>query len=162
MKVARSIVAILVGVMATLTITPMIAGGDVCWNYKRRDRAMTRKINRTRANRDRVKLQLDPHLSKVARRHTKSMADANVLNHTKALGKKVTRWRSLGENVGYGFSVKNLHNMFMDSSAHRENILKRRFRYIGVGTVKSGGWVWTTVVFESKRNPGTTLSMPSC
>jgi hypothetical protein len=27
---------------------------------------------------------------------------------------------------------------------------------------KKGGYAWAAVVFESRRNPGTTLSMPSC
>jgi uncharacterized protein YkwD len=50
----------------------------------------------------------------------------------------------------------------MKSDDHRANILKGKYRYFGIGHKKSGGWLWVTVVFESRKDPGTTLSMPSC
>ena len=74
----------------------------------------------------------------------------------------MTRWHSLGENVGYGTSVSQLHSAFMASPLHKANILGSDYRFVGVGVAKAGGYMWVTVVFEGKRNPGTTLRMPSC
>jgi uncharacterized protein YkwD len=122
---------------------------------------MARKINNARTSRGLGKLRLDRHLSRVARVHTKAMTDTRQLFHTANLGSKVTRWTRLGENVGYGAGVKSLHRAFMRSSGHRANILGR-FRYVGVATRKAGGRLWTTIVFEHYRDPGTRLSMPSC
>lgn len=48
----------------------------------------------------------------------------------------------------------------MRSSAHRANILDRKFDYFGVGVRRGKGSLWVTVVFASGRNPGTTLKMP--
>jgi uncharacterized protein YkwD len=137
------------------------AGGSCYWHSKK-DRLLAKKTNAARVNAGVRKLSLDPHLSRVARRQARAMARRRALYHTSSLGSLVTRWRALGENVGYASSVKRVHRAFMGSSPHRANILKSSYRHVGVGVKKAGGRVWTSVVFESRRNPGTTLKMPSC
>jgi uncharacterized protein YkwD len=153
------LVVALVSIVALTTLAPTAAVGNACWSFKANDRKMAKKVNKARANKGKKNVTLDPELSKIARRHSKSMGEKNELVHTKNLGGKVTKWKSLGENIGYGDSVNQLHKMFMNSEVHKDNILKSEFRYIGVGTVKKGGWLWVTVIFESKKNPGTTLGM---
>ena len=162
MKLARLAVVSITSALAVTALAPATAGGNTCWDFKDADRAMAKKVNKARANNDRVKLTLDPEMSRVARSHSKTMAKKASLYHTKNLGSKVTNWKSLGENVGYGSSVKQLHKMFMASSGHRTNILKSSYRYVGVGTTRKDGTLWVTVIFESKKNPGTSLSMPGC
>jgi uncharacterized protein YkwD len=137
------------------------AGGSCYW-YSKKDRQLAKKTNATRANAGVRKLSLDPHLSRVAKRQARTMARKWTLYHTPSLGSLVTRWRSLGENVGYASTVKAVHRAYMGSAVHKANILKSTYRHMGVGVKKKGGYVWTAVVFESRRNPGTTLSMPSC
>jgi uncharacterized protein YkwD len=160
-KLARLGIAALSGAVAFTALAPTVATGGACWTFKAKEQAMAKKINSARSANGKVKLKLDPHLSRVARGHTRTMISKNSLYHTKNLGSKVTRWNSLGENVGYGFSVKNLHKMFMGSAGHRANILKGKYRYFGIATKKGNGWLWTTVIFESKKDPGTVLSMPN-
>ena len=53
--------------------------------------------------------------------------------------------------------MASLHQAFMDSPAHRENIMLNSFRYVGVGVIKSGDRLWVTVTFEAKSNPGSPL-----
>jgi uncharacterized protein YkwD len=159
-KRTRVLLVALVSI-SSLTILPATtASGNSCWTFKGNDRKMAKKVNKARSSHDKSKVKLDPELSRVARRHSKSMAKSEELVHTKNLGGKVTKWKSLGENIGYGDSINQLHTMFMNSEVHKDNILKSEFRYVGVGTVKKGGWLWTTVIFESKKDPGTTLGMP--
>jgi uncharacterized protein YkwD len=160
MKRTRVLVVALVSIFALTTLSSTTASGNACWNFKASDKRMAKKINQARSNNSKVKLKIDPELSRIARRHSRSMAKSSELVHTKNLGGKVTKWKSLGENVGYGDSINELHTMFMNSEAHKDNILKAEFRYVGVGNVRKDGWLWTTVIFESKKNPGTTLSMP--
>ena len=90
------------------------------------------------------------------------MAKKQTLYHTPSLDSLVTRWRSLGENVGFATGVRRVQRAFMSSAPHRANILRSAYRFVGVGVKKAGGYVWSAVVFESRRNPGTTLKMPSC
>jgi uncharacterized protein YkwD len=133
-----------------------------CWEYNGRERKLARLTNRARSNNDVRTMRLDPQLSMVASRHSDRMASRGVLYHSADLGQVVTRWSTLGENVGTGPSVKSLHRAFMDSPAHRENVLYPSFRHFGVGSKKRGGRLWVTVVFEARRDPGTTLRMPRC
>ena len=136
--------------------------GASCWDPKRSERKFTQKVNRARSRHDRHRLALDPQLSQVARKHAREMRSRWLLFHTDKLGRRVTNWRALGENVGTGFSVRSIHRAFMNSPPHRDNIMWKGFRHIGVGVTRSGDRLWVTVVFESRLDPGTTLPPPSC
>jgi uncharacterized protein YkwD len=133
-----------------------------CWEYNSAEHKLARRTNRSRANHGLGRLRLDPQLSKVASRHSSRMADRSLLYHSTDLRHVVTRWSTLGENVGTGPSVKSLHRAFMASPAHRDNILYPTFRHVGVGSARRGGRLWVTVVFEARRDPGTTLRVPRC
>ncbi len=145
-----------------LVVSTSAYGGGSCYRHSKRDRQLAKKTNAARAHAGVRKLSLDPHLSRVAKRQARKMARRRTLYHTPSLGSLVTHWRSLGENVGYAGGVKRLHRAFMGSSPHKANILKSSYRHVGVGTTKKGGNIWSSVVFESRKNPGTTLKMPSC
>jgi uncharacterized protein YkwD len=92
------------------------------------------------------------------------MARGSRLYHTPGwrLARRVTRWRVLGENVGVGNTVLPLQQAFLASPSHRANVLSKTFVHLGVGTKRKNGRLWVTVVFESRRNPGTRLRMPRC
>jgi uncharacterized protein YkwD len=87
------------------------------------------------------------------------MVRRNVLYHTPtdALKRRVTNWVELGENVGVGGTTTSLHGAFMDSPAHRSNILYSNFRYVGIGAKQAHGRLWVTVIFESRADPGSPL-----
>jgi uncharacterized protein YkwD len=138
------------------------ASSATCWSYSDKERAFAKKINQARSRHNVGRLKLDPELSKVAMKQTKSMTAQDRLYHTPNLGSRVTRWTMLAENVGYGGTVGSLHTMFMRSSGHKKNILNRPYEYVGVGTKKAHGYLWVTVVFQASRNPGTRLTMPKC
>lgn len=135
-----------------------------CWRFKDTERGFARKINAARALESVSKLSLDRQLSKAARVHTWAMARQERLYHTPSdtLRRRITNWTILGENVGVGGDVESLHKAFMDSPAHRDNILYPTFRYVGVGVLKRDGRMWVTVIFAAVADPGTTLPMPGC
>jgi uncharacterized protein YkwD len=135
-----------------------------CWNYKGGERGFFSKINNARGNNGVGSLHLDRHLSKAARRHSWEMVNKNSLYHTPddKLRRRVTNWTILGENVGVGGSVDSLHEAFMNSPAHKANIIYTTFKHVGVGTNWDNGRLWVTVIFEATTNPGTRLRMPSC
>ena len=140
------------------------ATNNACWDVRPKERGFARKLNAARANNGLGKLRLDPELSKAARVHTREMVVTEFLHHTadSALRNRVTNWNVLGENVGVGGTVDSLHIAFMNSPAHRDNILYGKFRHVGVGTRVKDGRLWVTVIFEAETNPGTTLRMPKC
>lgn len=138
--------------------------GSNCFSYQAEEKGFLNKINLERKLGGKVQLNLDPELTKVARKHTREMTDKNLLHHTTPtqFRKRVTNWQLLGENVGVGGSVDSLHVAFMNSRDHRVNVMKGTFRNVGIGTRYAHGRLWVTVVFEAETNPGTTLRMPRC
>jgi uncharacterized protein YkwD len=155
-----ALVAVLMGVAAPTV--PATAAG--CWRFKATELRFARKLNHARTTHNVSKLHLDRQLSRVARRHSWEMESRKSLYHTPlpTLGKRVTKWRILGENIGWGSSVRSLHRAFMRSAAHRANILLSGYRHVGLGVRRHNGKMWVTVVFEAATNPGTRLPMPSC
>ena len=135
-----------------------------CWTYKPTEKGFARRINEARLRAGQSKLSIDPELSKVARVHTREMVTKDLLHHTAEtdLRRWVRNWSSLGENVGVGGTVDSLHIAFMNSPAHRHNVLYPSFRHSGVGVIKADGRMWVTVLFEATVDPATTLSMPRC
>lgn len=139
-------------------------GDNRCWNYKTSERGFARKMNAVRSARGLGKLSLDPEISKAARVHTNEMINQNTLHHTSStnLRNRVTNWVILGENVGVGSTVSSLHDAFMNSPAHRDNIEHSAYKHVGIGARSANGRLWVTVIFEAVTDPGTTLNMPRC
>ena len=172
----RQQILLAVALVATLAIplaapftlpdpSPSAARSDnTCYTYTAAERAFASKMNQERRERGLGTMKLDPELSRVAMKHTKEMTSANTLMHTTttALTRRVTNWVTLGENVGVGAEVATLHSAFMNSPAHRENILYGTYNNVGVGVGNAAGRMWVTVIFEARSNPGTRLAMPSC
>lgn len=164
----RSAAVMVAGTLLAALLPPTIAGAQTgdnkCWDYKTSERGFARKINSARVANTLPKLSLDPELSKVARVHTNEMISSDELYHTTSskLRRRVTSWVILGENVGVGGSVSSLHDAFMSSPAHRDNVLNPTFRHVGIGVRKANGRMWVTIIFEAASDPGTTLSMPRC
>lgn len=121
------------------------------------DQRMVDKINAERAAVGRAPLRVDAELQRVARDWSAVMASQDRLYHNPNLGSQIQRsWSLLGENVGWaqwsGASqntlVDRVHASFMNSSAHRANVLRAEYNWVGVGVrVTSAGKLWATVTF---------------
>jgi putative cell wall-binding protein len=107
-------------------------------------------INRERYERGMPALAMAPPARDVARAWSGVMASEGRLFHnpdfSSQLGARITNWRRAGENVGVGGSVTQLHQAFMNSPGHRDNILGS-FQWAGVGVRWSDGRLWVTVNF---------------
>jgi hypothetical protein len=107
-----------------------------------------------KANAERQARGLRPYVVKsdlaaVAARHSARMAAKNSLYHNPNLDSEVSNWQVVGENVGDGGSVDSIHTAFMNSPAHRANILATDYTEIGIGTATdSRGVIWVTQVFR--------------
>ncbi|HEU4480273.1 MAG TPA: CAP domain-containing protein [Actinomycetota bacterium] len=139
----------------TLIGSSSASGGS--W-FTRKEKCFMSKINKKRARNGKRKLNRDPQLGYVARRHARTIASAGSVYHDD-IGSKVTRWRSLGQNTGAGNGCRVLMRAFWNSSSHRANILGR-WRHMGVGVEKRNGTVYVQQVFESRRDPGNIWHRP--
>lgn len=106
------------------------------------------KINRERSMRSSEALKAGDGLTSLARQHSCEMAAEGRVFHSDNLGKKVKRWKILGENVGQGWDLEVIHQEFMASEHHRSNILREAFTYIGTGVcLDEFGNYWVTQIF---------------
>jgi uncharacterized protein YkwD len=158
------LIAVAVATLVVVLIPAASPASGGCYRHRPKERRLAHLTNRARTSRGLSAYRLDRHLSRVARNHSKRMARENDLFHTPTyrLSHIVTRWNILGENVGVAGSVRRVHHLYLQSAPHRLNILSSTFRHFGVGVIRHNRRIWTTVVFEASRNPGTRLSMPSC
>ncbi len=110
-------------------------------------------INQERAKTGRRALSVASDLVANARAHSARMADKGEIFHNSSLSKQIRNWYVLGENVGVGPTVEALHQAFMDSPHHKDNILYRDYNIIGVGIVKgSDGYIYVTEVFAGRKS----------
>ena len=96
-------------------------------------------------------LQWRDDASALAVEHSQHMADAGRIFHNDQLFTSTVRnalaAKTLGENVGFGGSVAQVHAALMSSEGHRNNILSPKFRVAGMGIVKGAGSLYMTQVF---------------
>jgi uncharacterized protein YkwD len=107
-----------------------------------------RLINAERIEEGLYRLRMSDRLVRIAKRHSRAMADDGTIYHSKNLVSKLP-WTNVwsGENVGMGTSVRVLHALFMTSDGHRANILHSEYDRVGVGVVKRDGLTFITVIF---------------
>jgi uncharacterized protein YkwD len=137
------IVVVVVAVLVAVTASPVIAD-DVGRRGK-----MLHLLNQTRRNHGLRIFRLNLEVSHFAWRHSKRMAERNRLFHTADLYQVVRAYHpsTWGECVGAAGTLRRVRTLWMRSSGHRANILKPRFRRIGIGVVKARGMVWVTAIF---------------
>jgi len=130
------------------------------------------KINASRSAAGLGPLQVDGGLVSHARNHTDAMMAASDIFHSSSAELAAaggSGWDRMGENVGKGQSPSSLHEAFMNSAGHKQNILGD-YNYVGIGTGSKDGYLYVTVVFMKKgatapaptttvaASPGTTIA----
>ncbi len=147
--------AITATVMVAAFATPALAGAES---------QFVSKINASRSAAGKAPLEVYWDLTDDARAQSARMAAKGEIFHNSSLSSVTGVWMALGENVGVGADPSSLHTAFMNSAAHRRNILGD-YNYIGVGvTTDDSGLMWVTMIFM-KAAPGlnggtTTTTVP--
>lgn len=122
------------------------------------------RVNQERVSRRLPPLQKNDHLTRAAREHSRDMAERDYLGHTNPDGYKpadrarlagVRRARHIAENLGkhraHTDPVAAIVQGWMNSPAHRENILNPRFRVTGLGVVRAtDGTIYFTQLFADR------------
>jgi uncharacterized protein YkwD len=145
---ARRLGVLAIAISALLFMVPGSTGPVEAMT--KADKQMRRLINAERLEVGEDRLKMADKLVWLAKGHSRKMAADETIYHNNrvpgGLPFKNVWW---GENVGMGSSVKSLHDLFMQSDAHRANVLGPHFKRVGVGVVSSDGRTYVTVVFTS-------------
>ncbi|MDH5405405.1 MAG: tetratricopeptide repeat protein [Candidatus Aminicenantes bacterium] len=106
---------------------------------------MLKLINKERQNLGLPLLKLNLELSRIAQHHCEEIAEFNKLTHTspvygynlyERIQVTFPSVKKMAENVGVGRHPLSAHQRFMDSPAHRKNILDPEFKEVGIGIVR--------------------------
>jgi uncharacterized protein YkwD len=113
-------------------------------------------LNQERSSQHLTILRLAPELVALAREQSADMAASGVLSHFAASGKSLTNrlvdadvyFAANGENVARSetFVAEFIHQSFMGSPDHRDNILHAEFDTVGVGVVRGAENVYFVTV----------------
>lgn len=119
-------------------------------------------VNNERRIRNLVPLQITSKCQSMARSHSVDMARNRFFSHTSptqgSFSQRARRFNltgTSGENIGMGSqgtTARAMMNLWMNSTGHRNNILKPSFRSIGVGAVSNGSFIYFTQCFNSVAN----------
>lgn len=103
-----------------------------------------RFINKARVTRDLPTLDVNRTLTHYAVQHTKKMIESGDLFHSGSQYGGCSVW---AENVGVGTRPWEIHQAFMQSAPHRQNILGP-YHLMGIGARRdSSGRLWVTEIF---------------
>jgi len=119
---------------------------------------LTADINQERTSRGLGSLATAPDLVAYAEQHSADMAAAGHPYHDPNIQANVQNWQELGDNVGSGPDADHLHQGFMNSQIHRDEILHPSYTEVGVGAYWAGNVLYVTEVF---RLPETKASAPA-
>lgn len=86
-----------------------------------------------------------------ADRWAQHLRDACNLSHSRLSDGAPKEWRKLGENVGYGGTIAQIHDAYLNSPGHRANIMDPAYNSMGAaavwGTCNGAPRVFTVQVF---------------
>lgn len=95
--------------------------------------------------------EVHPELEAKARAWAATMAAAGAISHSRLADGITLPWQRLGENVGMGPSVVDLHDAFVTSPHHLANFTHPGYRFIGVGVAERAGTIYVAQEFMELR-----------
>ena len=123
------------------------------------EKNMIELVNKERANRGLSPLQVDMKLEDVARTKAQDMVNNHYFSHNSpTYGSPFQMMKSFGinyqaaaENIAQNRTVEAGHEMLMNSSGHRANILNPSFTHVAIAVVDGGNYGKTFVQMFVKK-----------
>lgn len=138
----------LAGVAAILAVCGVTAG---CESTQAERNHVIQLVNQSRAAHGLRPLTDNVTLDVKADRWAQRLRDTCSLSHSRLSDGAPKEWRKLGENVGYGGSIGQIHEAYLNSPGHRANIMDPAYNSMGAaavwGTCDGAPRVFTVQVF---------------
>lgn len=139
---SRTLLALVVGGILFLVLTPGAMSSDLVSQVQSsgQEQSLLRSINQARARHGAPPLRIAAPLQRAARAHSQAMLRSGSFTHGnwyQRLRRHGVRGRTLGETIGWGVGIDGtadaIVGMWLASPPHRATLLRRGFRYVGVG-----------------------------
>lgn len=110
------------------------------------EKEMVQLVNQERTSRGLAPYQVDMQLVKVARVKAQEMVSKGYFSHTsptygspfQMMDTFGIRYLAAAENIAQNYSVSSAHQMFMNSSGHKANIMSPTYDYVAIAVVNGG------------------------
>ncbi|PSJ96914.1 hypothetical protein C7R93_10050 [Brevibacillus fortis] len=110
------------------------------------EKEMVQLVNQERTSRGLAPYQVDMQLVKVARVKAQEMVNKGYFSHTsptygspfQMMDTFGIRYLAAAENIAQNYSVSSAHQMFMNSSGHKANIMSPTYDYVAIAVVNGG------------------------
>lgn len=124
------------GVLGMIAATAMMSGILTSCETTTEDRAaVIDNVNASRAQNGLPGLAENTTLDLKADAWAERLRDDCNIYHSNLADGAPSDWRKLGENVGRGGSIEQIHAAYLNSPGHRANILDSSYNQIGAGAV---------------------------
>ena len=131
-RTRRPLGAVLASALAVLLLSGLLTS---CETTDADRNAVVDQINASRAAAGLGALRQHDSLNIKADKWAVAMRDRCQISHSTLADGAPANWRKLGENVGRGGSIEQVHVAYMNSAGHRANILDGSFNFVGAGAV---------------------------
>lgn len=153
MSVTAVLRALLVALLVVCVVAPTSASASA--RQDRTETSIVRAMNTVRASHNLPRLRTHRGLARAADVHSATMLRTNRLAHG-AYDRRVRRYvrtRRVGENLAWmsHCSPSSIVQMWMNSAGHRQILLSRGFRRVGVARRASSQSCYVTADFASRR-----------
>ena len=145
---SRTLLALIVGGIVSLVLAPGALSSDFRGQVQLsgQEAALLRSVNEARARSGSPPLRIAAPLQRAARSHSNAMLRTGYFTHGdwyRRLRRHGARSRALGETLAWGVgaqgSADGIVEMWLASPPHRVTMLRRSFRFVGVG-IASGAF----------------------
>jgi len=156
-----------VGIAGAFTIAFALVPGLHALASTATDAATSRAlVNSARSAAGLAGLSDDPRLDAIAQAQAQRMADRDAIYHNPNLKSDADAagvdWQWIGENVGVGPDVQSIHDGFMASPGHHENIVYPDYNVIGTGAaVGKDGSLFIAQVFAGLQPSSPASTTPA-
>jgi uncharacterized protein YkwD len=139
---SRNLLALVVGGILFLVLAPGAMSSDLVSQVQSsgQEQSLLRSVNQARARHGAPPLRIATPLQRAARAHSQAMLRTGTFAHGNwyhRLRRHGARGRTLGETIAWGVGTDGtadaIVRMWLASPPHRATLLRRGFRYVGVG-----------------------------
>lgn len=123
----------LLGALAALLVVIGATAG--CESTEQERNEVIALVNKSRAENGLGQLKDDVTLDMKADAWAQKLRDACSLSHSKLSDGAPKQWLKLGENVGYGGTIAQIHDAYLNSPGHKANIMDPAFTSMGAAAV---------------------------
>jgi hypothetical protein len=146
--IRRSIGVVLLGIVPFILFGASQAWAADQQSAGQAESSFTANIAQERSARGLQPLATAADLVALARQHSVDMASAGHPYHDPDIASKVQNWQVMGDNVGSGPDEAHIHDGFMNSKIHRDEILYPGYTEVGVGCYWAGNVLYVTEIFR--------------